>query len=68
MADQFCERLVAVAQDACTGGLNTAASVSPAVAALAVVIAVTGLRHLRTTGQPPGEPAGAGGVGHTTSR
>ena len=45
------EQLITAAQEAFTGGLNTAAIVSAAVAALAAVIAATGLRHLRPTGQ-----------------
>lgn len=51
-------QLITAAQEAFTSGLNTAAIVSAAVAALAAVIAATGLRHLRPTGQPASEPAG----------
>jgi len=51
LPDSLGEQLVNAAQEAFTGGLNTAAIVSAAIAALAAVIAATRLRHVRPTGQ-----------------
>nr|WP_241895405.1 MFS transporter [Glutamicibacter sp. BW78] len=45
------EQLVAAAQEAFTGGLNTAAIVSAAVAGVAAIIAAIRLRHVRPTGE-----------------
>lgn len=45
------EQLVSAAQEAFTGGMNTAAIVSAVVAGLAAIIAATRLRHVRPTGQ-----------------
>lgn len=44
------EAVLTVAQDAFTGGLNTAAAVSAGVAALAAIIAATRLRHVQPIG------------------
>ena len=45
------EQVVAAAQTAFTGGLNTAAIVSAVIAGLAAIIAATRLRHVRPTGE-----------------
>lgn len=45
------EQLVTAAQEAFTGGLNTAAIVSAVVAGIAAIIAATRLRHVRPTGE-----------------
>lgn len=45
------EQLVAAAQEAFTGGLNTAAIVSAVVVGIAAIIAATRLRHVRPTGE-----------------
>lgn len=47
----ICDQLVSAAQEAFTGGLNTAAIVSAVVAGIAAIIAATRLRHIRPTGQ-----------------
>jgi len=45
------EQLATAAQEAFTGGLNTAAIVSAVVAGIAAIIAATRLRHVRPTGE-----------------
>ena len=45
------KQVVAAAQTAFTGGLNTAATVSAVIAGLAAIIAATRLRHVRPTGE-----------------
>ena len=47
------EQLVTATQAAFAGGLNTAAIVSAVVAGIAAIIAATGLRHIRPTGEAP---------------
>src|SRR5699024_9417414 len=48
---ELSEPLVAAAQEALAGGMNTAAIVSAVIAAVAAIIAATRLRHVRPTGE-----------------
>lgn len=53
------QQLVDAAQDAFSGGLNTAAIISAVIAGVAAIISATRLRHLRPTGETRPAPAEA---------